>query len=136
QFFVWWRRASVYTTSGKKHSPAGTAEIMTLRAVDPQGATVGGYTGVVRLKETTSFGDGGVSPDSVTLVNGTWSGGLAALRADETNINRGNCNFYAWLASAPAKNGTSEPFGVPPAALSRVQIVVPGQPSVPRAPRR
>src|SRR5262249_24599752 len=114
-------------TISQKHFTAGTPENMTLRAVDPQGSTVSGFSGVVRLKETTSFGDGGVSPDSVTLVNGTWTGGLAARRADETNINRGNCNFYAWLASAPGKNGTSDPFVVHPGPLYRVQILAPGE---------
>src|SRR5262245_14949651 len=121
----------VFNTISQKHFTAGTPETMTIRAVDPQGNTVTGYTGVVRLKETTSFGDGRAVPDSITLTNGTWTGGVAAWRADETNINRGNCNFYAWLASAPAKNGTSDPFVVHPAGLSRMQLVVPGESALP-----
>jgi len=121
----------VFSTISQKHFTAGTPEAITLRAVDPQGITVSGFSGVVRLKETTSFGDGGTSPDSLTLVNGTWSGGLAALRADETNINRGNCNFYAWLATAPGKNGTSDPFVVHPAGFSRLQLLAPGETSLP-----
>lgn len=121
----------VFNTISQKHFTAGTPETMTLRAVDPQGNTVSGFNGVVRLKETTSFGDGRAVPDSITLVNGQWSGGVAALRADETNINRGNCNFYAWLSVAPAKNGTSDPFVVHPAAFSRVQVVVPGESPLP-----
>jgi len=121
----------VFNTISQKHFTAGTPENMTLRAVDPQGNTVTGFSGVVRLKETTSFGDGRAAPDSITLTNGTWSGGVAALRADETNINRGNCNFYAWLSAAPGKNGTSDPFVVHPAAFSRVQIVVPGETPLP-----
>jgi hypothetical protein len=121
----------VFSTISQKHFTAGTPETMTLRAVDPQGNTVSGFSGVVRLKETTSFGDGRTSPDSLTLVNGAWSGGLAAFRADETNINRGNCNFYAWLAAAPAKNGTSDPFVVHPAGFARVQLVVPGESALP-----
>ena len=121
----------VFNTISQKHFTAGVPENLTLRAVDPQGNTVTGFSGVVRLKETTSFGDGRATPDSITLVNGTWSGGVAALRADETNINRGNCNFYAWLSTAPGKNGTSDPFVVHPAAFSRVQIVVPGETPLP-----
>src|SRR5258705_1577405 len=74
------------------------------------------------------------SSDLITLTNGTWSGDVAALRADETNINRGNVNFYAWLQSAPAKNGTSDPFVVHPGALARVQIVVPGETVLPGSP--
>jgi len=121
----------VFSTISQKHFTAGAPENLTLRAVDPQGNTVSGFSGVVRLKETTSFGDGGTAPDSLTLVNGVWSGGLAALRADETNINRGNCNFYAWLSAAPAKNGTSDPFVVHPAAFSRLQLLAPGETSLP-----
>ncbi|HXS81405.1 MAG TPA: Ig-like domain-containing protein [Methylomirabilota bacterium] len=121
----------VFSTISQKHFTAGTPESMTLRAVDPAGNTVSGFSGVVRLKETTSFGDGRAAPDSITLVNGTWSGGLAALRADETNINRGNCNFYAWLSMAPGKNGTSDPFVVHPAALSRLQLLAPGETALP-----
>jgi hypothetical protein len=121
----------VFSTISQKHFTAGVAENMTIRAVDAQGNTVSGFNGVVRLKETTSFGDGRAVPDSITLTNGTWSGGLGALRADETNINRGNCNFYAWLSIAPAKNGTSDPFVVHPATFSRVQVVVPGETPLP-----
>ena len=124
----------VFSTISQKHFTAGTPENMSIRAVDPQGNTVSGFNGVVQLKETTSFGDGPASPSSITLTNGAWSGGLAALRADETNINRGNCNFYAWLSSAAAKNGTSDPFVVHPAAFSRVQVVVPGQSPLPGSP--
>ena len=121
----------VFNTISQKHFTAGNPEPMTIRAVDPQGNTVSGFSGVVRLKETTSFGDGRAVPDSITLTNGQWSGGVAALRADETNINRGNCNFYAWLSTAPGKNGTSDPFVVHPAAFSRVQVVVPGETPLP-----
>jgi hypothetical protein len=121
----------VFSTISQKHFTAGTPENMTIRAVDPQGNTVTGFQGVVRLKETTSFGDGRAVPDSITLVNGTWTGGIAALRADETNINRGNCNFYAWLASAESKNGTSDPFVVHPAGFARVQLIVPGEAALP-----
>ena len=124
----------VFSTISQKHFTAGVGENMTIRAVDPQGNTVTGFSGVVMLKETTSFGDGSTVPPSITLTNGTWSGGIAALRADETNINRGNCNFYAWLQSAPAKNGTSDPFVVHPAAFSKVQILVPGETPLPGSP--
>src|SRR6185503_10032299 len=60
----------VFSTISQKHFTAGTPESMTLRAVDPAGNTVSGFSGVVRLKETTSFGDGRAAPDSITLVNG------------------------------------------------------------------
>lgn len=124
----------VFNTISQKHFTAGVGEATTIRAVDPQGNTVSGYSGQVRLKETTSFGDGSTSPSTITLTNGTWSGSLAALRADETNINRGNVNFYAWLDAAPGKNGTSDPFVVHPGPLARIQVLVPGETPLPGSP--
>ena len=124
----------VFSGISQKHFTAGSGENMTLRAVDAQGNTVSGYSGQVMLKETTSFGDGSTQPSTVTLVNGQWSGSLAALRADETNINRGNVNFYAWLAAAPGKNGTSDPFVVHPGPLARVQVLAPGESPLPGSP--
>jgi hypothetical protein len=40
-------------------------------------------------------------------------------------------NLYGWLASAPTKNGTSNPFVVHPGPFARVQIVVPGETPLP-----
>lgn len=121
----------VFNSNNFKNRTAGVPDNTTIRAVDPQGNTLTGFSGVVRLKETTSFGDGETVPASVTLVNGQWSGGVACLRADETNVNRGNVNVYAWLESAPSKNGTSDPFLVHPGAFSRVQLLVPGETPLP-----
>jgi hypothetical protein len=124
----------VFSGISQKHFTAGVGEAMTIRAVDAQGNTVTGYSGAVQLKETTSFGDGSTQPSSITLVDGAWSGSLAALRADETNISRGNVNFYAWLAAAPGKNGTSDPFVVHPGPLARVQVLAPGESPLPGSP--
>jgi len=121
----------VFSSISQKNQNAGVPMSTTIRAVDPQGNTVSGFTGVVRLKEITSYGDGRVSPDSVTFSAGTWSGSVAMYRADETSINRGNVNLYAYIGSAPSKNGTSDPFTVHPGSFRRVQIVVPGQTPLP-----
>jgi hypothetical protein len=121
----------VFNSDNQKNRTAGVPEATTLRAVDPQGNTLTGFSGVVQLKETTSYGDGETSPASITLTNGTWSGGVAPLKADETNVNRGNCNVYAWLQSAPAKNGTSDPFLVHPGGFARLQVLAPGETAVP-----
>lgn len=115
----------------QKNQTAGVPFNMTLTARDPSGNIVTGYNGYVRLDEITSYGDGRTSPDSVQLVNGSWTGGLAAYRADETSINRGNVNFYAFLSNAPGKNGTSDPFTVHPGNFSRVQLIVPGETVLP-----
>jgi hypothetical protein len=115
----------------QKNQYAGTPMPVTVYARDPNGNLVSGFSGVVRLKEITSFGDGRCLPDSVIMSGGTWSGSITMYRADESSINRGNVNLYAWLPSALAKNGTSDPFTVHPGAFARVQIVVPGQNPLP-----
>jgi hypothetical protein len=117
----------LFSDIAQKHTYAGVPEDYTLTAVDPTGQTVTGFTGVVRLKELTSFGNGRIEPEAVTLVNGVWAGELAMFRADETSINRGNVNIYAYLESNPSKNGTSDPMIVHPGPFARVQLVVPGQ---------
>lgn len=121
----------VFNANNQKNRTAGVPDNTTIRAVDPQGNTLTGYSGVVRLKETTSFGDGETIPASITLTNGQWSGGVACLRADETNVNRGNVNIYAWLESAQTKNGTSDPFLIHPGPFARVQLLVPGESPLP-----
>ncbi len=121
----------LFNDISQKHCYAGVPEDYTLTAVDAGGETVTGYTGTVLLREITSFGEGRISPDEVTLTNGTWSGQLTMYRADESSINRGNVNIYAFLESAPSKNGTSDPFIVHPGNFARLQLVVPGQDPLP-----
>src|SRR5688572_593075 len=111
----------------QKNQYAGLPMTVTLTARDPNGNVVTGFSGAVRLREITSYGDGRVSPETVTLTNGSWTGGVTMYRADETSINRGNVNLYALLEQAPQKNGTSDPFTVHPGPAARVQIVVPGE---------
>lgn len=120
-----------FPTISQKHRNAGEAWATSVTARDPNGNVVSGYTGPVGLREITSFGDGRISPEQVTLTNGVWSGNVTLYRADETSINRGNVNLYAFAIDAPSKNGTSDPFVVHPAAFSRVQIVLPGETPLP-----
>ena len=121
----------VFSRITQKNQSAGVPMTVTVTAVDPSGKTVSGYSGDVSIKEVTSYGDGRTSPATVTLSGGSWTGAVAMYRADETSINRGNVNLYAWLANAPAKNGTSDPFTVHPGSFARVQLVVPGQTPLP-----
>jgi Big-like domain-containing protein/flagellar hook capping protein FlgD len=115
----------------QKHKYAGVADATTLTARDPNGNVVTGYSGPAGLKEITSFGDGRISPASVTLTNGVWNGDVTMYRADETSINRGNVNKYAYDLNNPAKNGASDPFIVHPGPFAKVQIVVPGETPLP-----
>ncbi|UCE03726.1 MAG: hypothetical protein JSW67_05940 [Candidatus Latescibacterota bacterium] len=120
-----------FSRINQKNQNAGQPMAITLSAVDPQGNVVSGFTGAVRLQQITSFGVGRIEPSIVTLSGGTWSGSVTMYRADETAINRGNVNIFAFLGVDQSKNGTSDPFTVHPGPFARVQIVVPGQDPLP-----
>ncbi|HEV8479663.1 MAG TPA: FlgD immunoglobulin-like domain containing protein [Candidatus Eisenbacteria bacterium] len=120
-----------FSTINQKNQTAGVPMTISMQAVDPAGHVVTGFSGSVALKEITSYGDGRISPATVTLSAGQWTGSVTMYRADETSINRGNVNVYAFLSAAPAKNGTSDPFTVHPGAFSRLQVIVPGQTPLP-----
>lgn len=115
----------------QKHVTAGVPEATTVTAIGPTGQIVPGFNGQVHLREITSFGEGRIVPEYVTLTGGQWSGTVQLFRADESSINRGNVNMYAFLDAAPQKNGTSDPFIVHPGPFARMQIVVPGQNPLP-----
>ncbi len=115
----------------QKHKYAGVPDGTEITAIDPNGNTVSGFSGQVHLREITSFGDGRITPEYVTMSNGVWSGNVTMYRADESSINRGNVNMYAYLDAAPQKNGTSDPFVVHPGPFARVQLVVPGEAPLP-----
>ena len=115
----------------QKNQYAGQPMAIEVFAVDPSGQPVGGYSGPVRLRQLTSYGEGRIEPEVVNLVDGSWSGNVRLYRADQTSINRGNVNIYALLDSDPTRNGTSDPFTVHPGNFSRVQLIVPGQTAEP-----
>ena len=118
------------TTIGKNQN-VGVPVTVTISARNPNNGVVTGFSGDVRLREFTSFGEGRVSPATITLSSGTWTGGVAFYRADETNHPRGNVYLQAELASNPSKNGASNPFLVYAGSFSRMQIVVPGESPLP-----
>jgi hypothetical protein len=121
-----------FTFSGisQKNQTAGSPVNVTIHAVNPSGQNVP-YNGPVSLQEVTSYGVGRVSPATITMSGGVWSGGLTPYRADETSINRGNVNFYAYLDADGSINGTSDPFTVHPGSFRKLLMVVPGQDPAP-----
>lgn len=121
----------LFSAINQKNQYAGQPMTITVQAVDGAGEVVTGYSGPVSLQEITSYGPGRIEPDEVQLTNGSWTGPLTMYRADETSINRGNVNIYAFLQSQPDKNGTSDPFTVHPGTLDRLQIVAPGEGALP-----
>jgi flagellar hook capping protein FlgD/Big-like domain-containing protein len=110
---------------------AGTAFSASITARDPNGDLVSGFTGTVLLSEVTSFGAGRISPTSVTLTSGQWSGNLTVYRADATSPGTGNVFVSAQVQGHPSQSGTSNSFVVRPAAFRRIQIVMPGQSPLP-----
>jgi FlgD Ig-like domain len=114
-----------------KHQTVGVPINVTIRALSPTGQLVSGFNGVVRLTQTTSFGPGRTSPTTITLSGGTWSGGVAVYRADETFISRGNVFLQAELESDPSKNGSSNPFIAHPGSFNRLLIIAPGETHLP-----
>jgi len=120
----------VFNSINQKNQNAGQPMGITVRAVDPNGSQVS-YTGPVSLREITSYGEGRITPATISMSGGSWSGNVTMYRADETSINRGNVNVGAYLAADPSINGTSDPFTVHPGPFTRVQLIVPGQDPLP-----
>src|SRR5438874_5166137 len=114
-----------------KHETAGAPFSITITARDPNGVLVSGFTGAVRLRELTSFGEGRITPSTVTLTAGQWTGNVTAFRADATNINSGNVNLRAEVQAHPSQSGASNSFIVHPGPFRRVQIVTPGESPLP-----
>ena len=110
---------------------AGAAFATSITARDPNGDVVTGFSGSVQLKELTSFGDGRISPASVSLTAGQWSGSVTVYRADESDLSQGNAFVGAEVTGHPTQSGVSNAFVVHPAAFRRLQLVVPGQSPLP-----
>src|SRR5207245_11304611 len=75
----------VFSGIAQKNQYAGQPMSISVTAVDPSGRTVTGFSGPVRLKQITSYGDGRISPETVTLSGGSWSGSVTNYRVDETS---------------------------------------------------
>jgi hypothetical protein len=103
---------------------AGQAFSITITAVDPTLARVQGFNGVVNLKQIASFGEAAISPPTVTMSGGTWSGNVTLYLKDDAV--QGSA-IYAWLTGFPGKDGTSGGFDVRAGSFRRLLIVLPGQ---------
>ena len=122
---------SLDISSISKNQTAGLSINVTLTARDPNGAIVSGFAGIVSLKELTSFGDGRVTPATVNMTSGQWTGNITVYRADQTNNPRGNVFVEAEVQGHPAQSGTSNSFIVSPGPFRRLQIVTPGESPLP-----
>ncbi len=107
---------------------AGTPFSVTITARDPNGQVVSGFAGSVSLSQVTSFGAGRISPTTVSMSGGTWTGNLTVYRADESGS---NALVSGQVVGHPSQSGVSNGFVVHPAAFHRIQIVAPGQSPLP-----
>ncbi len=110
---------------------AGVSISATITARDPNGDLVSGFSGTVQLRQLTSFGDGRITPATVNLTSGQWSGSVTVYRADETDPSTGNVFVAAEVQGHPSQSGVSNAFVVHPGAFRRLQIVAPGQSPLP-----
>jgi hypothetical protein len=110
---------------------AGVPFSITITGRDPNGDVVTGFTGNVRLRELTSFGPGRISPATVTLTSGQWSGNVTVYRADETGPSPGNASVTAEVDGHPSQSGVSNGFVVHPGPFRRLQLVAPGESPLP-----
>ena len=110
---------------------AGVAFSITITAVDPSLARVQGFNGVVNLRQIASFAEAVISPPTVTMSGGTWSGNVTLYLKDDAV--QGSA-IYAWLSNFPSKDGTSGGFDVRAGSFKRLLIVLPGQSPAPATP--
>ena len=114
-----------------RNQTAGVPISVTITARDPNGDLVSGFSGGVQLRQLTSFGVGRISPASVTLTSGQWSGSVTVFRADQTNPGSGSVSIAAEVVGHPTQSGVSSAFVVSPGPMRRLQIVAPGESPVP-----
>jgi hypothetical protein len=118
---------SLEISSISRNQTAGVPVSITITARDPNGDLVSGFSGSVRLRQLTSFGEGRISPSSVTLASGRWSGTAVVYRADETDPGSGSAFVAAEVDGHPTQAGVSNAFVVSPGPFRRLQILAPGQ---------
>ena len=122
---------SIEISSISRNQTAGVPITVTVTARDPNGDVVSGFAGAVRLRQLTSSGEGRISPLSVNLTSGQWTGSITVYRADETNPSLGNVFVRAEVEGHPSQSGVSNAFLVHPGSLRRLQIVAPGESPLP-----
>jgi len=104
---------------------------VTITARNPNGEAVTGFSGLVRLRQLTGPGTGRISPATVTLSGGRWTGNVSVYRADETAPSTGTAVVAGEVDNHPTQSGTSNGFVVHPGQFRRLQIVMPGESPLP-----
>ena len=105
---------------------AGQAVHLTISARRADGSLDASQNGSVALHQLTSLGQGVVSPTSIDLSGGTWSGNVTFYLADPTPTSRGSVHLKANHTSSDLA-GLSNSFHVGPGPYSRLLVILPGQ---------
>lgn len=106
---------------------AGVPVAVTIAAIDRNGNRVTDLTASLSLRQLTSLGAGRMTPQSVSLSGGSWTGPVTFLLADhgDSKTVEGRVRLYAEIPETA--EGTSNSFDVVPGPYSRLQILLPGQ---------
>ena len=102
---------------------AGNSFSVTIRAVDAATNPVTDFSGELDLN--SSSGIETISPQTVSMTNGVWTGNVTLTRAG---------SFVSLTAQdriQPPHTGTSNQFTVQPNSLTRLQVLLPGETATP-----
>ncbi len=102
---------------------AGTPFSVTIRAVDSGGNTVTDFSGTLDLDVST--GSQTITPSSIDMVNGVWSGQITLTRA---------ASFVSVTVedrTSPPHTGTSNQFTVQTGAFTKLQVLMQGETGTP-----
>jgi hypothetical protein len=105
---------------------AGQATIVTIEARNAQGGLDTARSGQVELFQVTSLGQGVVSPETIELSNGQWTGTVTFYLADPADNPEGSVRLKATLPYH-AVEGLSNYFNVAAGPYSRLLVIPPGQ---------
>ena len=105
---------------------AGQAVYVTISARRSDGSLDPEQDGWVSLYQLTSLGQGVLSPQSIELNDGSWSGNVTFYLADPTKTNSGQVHLKASHNTADLE-GLSNSFHVGPGPYSRLLVIAPGQ---------
>ena len=100
--------------------------MVTIEALRANGTRNHEIDGPVALHQVTAFGPGVMSPETVTLTAGAWTGIVTFYLAAPRDTDDGAMQFLAEMSDPPI-HGLSNPFDVGPGAYSRLLVIAPGQ---------
>ncbi|MCK4894717.1 MAG: hypothetical protein KAT07_12150, partial [Calditrichia bacterium] len=100
-----------------------TAFPVTIRAVDAAGNPVTDFSGELDLDASTGIQT--ISPQTASMVNGVWTGQITLTRAGSF------VSLSVQDRTQPPHTGTSNQFTVQPGALTKLQVLLPGETATP-----